>query len=793
MSLAQKIAEHFDPQCRSKAGGEYNARCPNHAAHENGDKNKSFSIKDNPSKPMGVEFNCFVCGPKPLVQFIIDTGLLPKKGQKPPKEASSSASSMVKIRKEKEAKKLAAEKAKKDLEKRLAKLAEPAAPEPGEEYVFDTYYYNDEKDEPYVRVIRYNKQNSKEKRFLPQRFEGGKWIDGLGDPPITVPLLNIVEVRKTARSGGMIYLVEGEKLSKILTNFRLTATTNIGGANKPWDHIWTLSLLGAEVAIISDNNKTGRNHSLTAARELFDYGVKVKLVMLPGLTNPKDDLEQWLEKNTIADFLKLVKSADYFGPDQVEPEEVLIDFKTFANTDTANAERLAARYGRDLKWTEEKGWFVWDKRRYKANKQLPILLTKKNAQLISQEAEQCYGKEQKILYEWAKTSESLSKRRACLELVKGEPGIECSVRDFDRDEYILNCQNGVLSLLDGKRVDHNRKYMCSRIMPVTYDPKAKCPNWDRFLLDITDGDEEMIAFLRRCVGYTISGSTAEECLFFLWGHGRNGKSKFVETIVKMMGDYGAAIPTESLMDISGRETARHDLASLDGARIVSASETQEGQRLNEALVKRMTGGENMRVRNLYHDFFDLAPVWKLWITGNYKPQIKGQDPAIWERLYLIPFNVYIEPKRRDPFLMQKLLAELPGILNWSKEGFIDYHYGVKGADGQLIRGLRAPDKILETRENYKRDQDTVGSFIDDCCVVQSWAKALGKDLYAAYVKHCKEREMYNKSDKTFYETLEMRSGITSERTRRGKEFKGIGLSVQDIKSDWYGGDNEGAA
>lgn len=779
MSLAQQIAERFDPEYKTSKD-EYLCRCPNSKAHSNGDKKKSFSIKDNPDKPFGVEFNCFVCTPGPLVQLIIDTGLIPKKGAPATNKErkAASAEDQARLQQEKARKKAETAKRKKAQEKAFKGEDEPKE-QPGEEYLFDTYYYNDERDELFVRVQRFNRKNSNEKRFLPQRYIDGQWVDGLGEPPVLVPLLNIVEVRRTARSGGRIHVVEGEKLAKILTEMGKTATTNIGGAQRQWEHIWTLSLMGAEVVVVADNNEVGRKHAVDICKALFEAGGKAKLIVLDGLTNPKDDLEQWLDKYSFAAFDRLVNETDEFTVEALEPEEVFVEFDTFVNTDTANAERFCARFGRDLKWTEEKGWFGWDNRRFKANKQLPMLLAKKNAKLIYAEADRAHGKERTWLREWAKTSESLSKRKATLELVKSEPGIEATLSDFDRDPLIVNCQNGILSLADGKLIRHNRKYMCSRIIPVAYDPKATCPTFDRFLQDITDGDDEMIRFLWRCVGYSISGLTVEEVLFFMWGHGRNGKSKFIETIIKMMGEYGSALATESLMDTSGRETARHDLASLAGARIVSASETQEGQRLNESLVKRMTGGDQLRVRNLYHDFFDMNPVWKLWITGNYKPQIKGQDQGIWDRIILIPMQVYIPPEKRDPFLMQKFLLELPGILNKSVTGFQDYYHGESSGTESYkrITGLRRTKTIIEAVEGYKTDQDTIGPFLDDRCTFNTWDSVRGADLYAAYVRHCKARGTFPKSDKIFYDSIAARPGVSAERNRNGKFFTGIGLIV----------------
>lgn len=782
MSLAEQIAKALDPTFK-RSKDEYLCSCPNTGAHSNGDKKKSFQIKDNNSKPFGVEFNCFVCGPGPLVQYVMDTGLIKRRtdGKAPAKKEKKESAAEEQARLNREKLKAKAEKEKKKKQAEEAAKAEEVGP-PGSEYLFATYHYHDERDEEFVRVLRYNRENSKDKRFVPQRKIDGAWITGLGEPPVIVPLMYVSDVRRAASKGEKIFVVEGEKLVEILRKFGKVATTNISGANRQWEHVWTLQLLGAEVIVIADNNAVGRQHSVGICKAIFEAGGKCKLIELPGLASPKDDLEQWLELHSVADLDHLVKKTEFFSFSELEPEEADVVFETFCNTDLANAERIVKRFGRDLKWTEEKGWFGYDGKRFRANPTLATKIAKKSAKLIYKEADLTHGKEREWLREWAKTSESASKIKAAVELTKDE--VLFSFLDFDPDPFLLNCQNGIISLLDRKIVNHHRKFLCSRVAPVRYDPKATCPTWDRFLKDITGDDQDMIDFLYRCIGYSLSGLTVEECVFFLWGHGRNGKSKLVETIVKLLGDYAAGLPTESLMDTQGRESARHDLAGLVGARMVSASETQEGQRLNEALLKRMSGGDTMRVRNLYYDFFDLNPVWKLWLTGNYKPSIKGQDPAIWERLILIPFDVYIAPEKRDPFLMQKLLGELPGILNRSLDGFADYYHGVKGPDGKIIRGLRKPARVINASLSYQQDQDTIGAWLEDCAILQPWASARGKDLYQSYVKHCKSRDVFNKSDKSFYENLESRPGVQAKRDHNGKLFRGIGIrSESDFESE----------
>ncbi|MCA0314197.1 MAG: phage/plasmid primase, P4 family [Candidatus Melainabacteria bacterium] len=768
MSLAEQIARVFDPSYKVGKGGEFLCSCPNRGGHSNGDKNKSFSIADDESKPFKVKFNCFVCGVKPLIQLIKDTGLLPSSGKKSSEKKGSHAEEQARLKREKQ-------KAKEEAKAKKAKPAkEQESEEPGEEYLFATYPYDDETGAPFVRVLRFNTRNSKKKRFVPQVLTGGVWTTGLGDH--FVPLQYVRDVRQAAKKGDRIYVVEGEKKVQILRDFGVVATTNISGANRAWEYYWTLSLLGGDIVVISDNNKVGRAHAVEICKSIFEAGGRVKLVMLPNLPDPKDDLEQWLERFSFADLENLIRKTESFTYEELEPEEVEIEFDTFINTDLSNQERLLKRFGRDLKYTIEKGWFVWEGRRFVANNHLPMKLAKKSAKLIYQEAEKAHGKERKWLREWAKSSESLSKLKASVELMKSE--VPFSFLDFDSDPYLFNCQNGILSLKDRKLINHHRKYLCHQISPVRYEPKATCPTWDKFLWDITGQDQEMIDFLHMCLGYSLTGLVNEEVFFFLWGRGRNGKSKFLECASKILGTYSSGLPMESLMDTGRSDTGRNDLASLVGARLVTASETTEGQKLNEALVKLMTGGDKVRCRNLFHEYFNMAPVWKVWFAGNHRPQIKGQDPAIWERLILIPFDTYIAPENRDPFLMQKLNIELPGILNRFLDGFDNYMAGTT-VGGRTVRLIteRQPKRVQVAGKNYQQDQDTILAWIEDCAVLAPSAISSARDLYSSYSKHCKLRGVYSKSDRAFYESLESRKEVTASRKTGGKMFHGIGLKA----------------
>lgn len=249
-----------------------------------------------------------------------------------------------------------------------------------------------------------------------------------------------------------------------------------------------------------------------------------------------------------------------------------------------------------------------------------------------------------------------------------------------------------------------------------------CPTWLSFLHKVTDGNAGLKLFLQRAVGYSLSGDTSEQCLFFLYGQGANGKSTFVNTIRKLLNDYARQANPETFMvkDRSGGATP--ELARLRGARLVVTTEVEDGQRFAESLIKQITGGDLITTRHLYNEEFEYLPQFKVWIAANHKPDIRGQDHAMWRRIHLIPFIVTIPEGERDKFLPQKLEAELPGILAWAVDGFRMWQ--------QL--GLQPPDEVRVATEEYRQDMDHVGQWIADRCETGPDKQATAAALFLSY-------------------------------------------------------------
>ena len=335
--------------------------------------------------------------------------------------------------------------------------------------------------------------------------------------------------------------------------------------------------------------------------------------------------------------------------------------------------------------------------------------------------------------------------------------------DLDQNGWLLNCRNCTIDLKTGAAREHSPADMLTRRIGVTYDPKAKAPRWLKFLGRIMRDDQEMIDFLQRAIGYTLTGDVSEQCLFFLYGHGRNGKSTFIETMLKLLDEYAIKTPTETLM-MRDNKAATNDLARLYGMRAVVAKETDEGQRLAEAVIKDLTGGDKITARFLYQEFFEFRPSHKLWMYGNHKPIVRGSDLGIWRRIRLIPFAVTIPEDERDPTLHWRLEEELPGILNWALEGCLKWQR----------EGLGNPKVAKVATEEYREEMDVLGEFLQECCVIAPDGRLTAAQLYTEYSAWCSQMGERPISKRALGLRMKER-GFTQHRDGTARMWEGVKL------------------
>lgn len=393
-------------------------------------------------------------------------------------------------------------------------------------------------------------------------------------------------------------------------------------------------------------------------------------------------------------------------------------------TDLGNARRFVRLHGERLRYAHDLSrWFIWDGTRWKADTdgQVVRLATDVPRDIYRQAGDAKHEGQRKSLARHGADTESERRLKSLVSIARSLPGIPASPGDFDADPWSLNTRNCVVHLRTGDTARHAPNWMCSKIAGADFDFDASAPTWFR-CLERWLPDPEVRDFVHRAVGYSLIGETLEEVLFILWGSGANGKTKFVEALRAALGDYAMNTPAETLMASNYGGGVPNDVARLMGARFVSAAESEENRRLNEAKVKAMTGGDVLTARFMRGEWFEFRPVFSVWLSTNHKPIVTGQDLGIWRRIRLIPFNVTIPEAERDPHLSERLMAELPGILAWAVEGCIRYQR----------EGLDAPEAVTVATADYRRESDTFGEFLEDRCVEVSEAFTRTDALFSAY-------------------------------------------------------------
>lgn len=393
-------------------------------------------------------------------------------------------------------------------------------------------------------------------------------------------------------------------------------------------------------------------------------------------------------------------------------------------SDLETAYLLAAEHGEHLRHCRErKMWLAWDGTRWRRDATGEAQrAAKQTAHGLLDRAGQA---DDKAALKWAVQARAEHRIRAALTLAETEPEIALAAEQLDSDPWLLTCANGTLDLRDGRLRGHDPGQLITLSTAVSYDPNAACPRWRSFLREVFADDDELISFLQRFTGYCLTGDVREHVLCVLHGAGRNGKSTFLHVLQQILGDHAVTARLDAFLRARGDRGPRNDLAALHRARLVSASESGEGRRLDEPTLKELTGGDRISARFLYGEFFSFTPMFKLLIVTNHRPRVDGDDDAIWARLKLIPFEVSFSG-REDKDLTAKLDNELPGILTWAVEGCMSWQR----------EGLGTAAAVTRATDEYRRDEDILGAFLDQCCELSGEVEAA--KLRSAYERYCED-------------------------------------------------------
>lgn len=460
-----------------------------------------------------------------------------------------------------------------------------------------------------------------------------------------------------------------------------------------------------------------------------------------------------------------------------------------------NSGRFLDDYANGVRFCEPlKSWFLWTGSHWRADRSSGVMtLGQQTAakihrlmdhsdlsldpKLMLDKDDQAHRQSMRAeLRSWTRTSEKPSAIREMVEYASWQQQVQVESDELDCDDLLVNTPSGVVNVKTMEVQAHDPRLNQTKITTVPYEAKAECPRWIQFVNWAMKGDQELISFLQRAGGYSLTGSCSDEVFFICYGGGGNGKSTFLEALLNVAGTYGRTCDFQLFLAGAAQQSGpTPELLALKDIRMTFASEPEEGRRLKEDVVKRVTGGERITARGLWSQPVEFKPKFSLWFGTNHKPTIKGTDDGIWRRVALIPWEQKVTAETKDVHLKDKLRAEYPGILAWF----------LQGANDWANKGLRIPDKIRAATSEYRDDMDVIGDFITSTCIVHPDRLkyfTASQELYDEYVKWCESTRERPLKRKAFGMRLHGR-GFQSEKKAGRMHYIGIGIKsdhTQDV-------------
>jgi len=440
--------------------------------------------------------------------------------------------------------------------------------------------------------------------------------------------------------------------------------------------------------------------------------------------------------------------------------------KNFLENDIGNAERFVQRHAKDTAYVTGVGFLNWDGKRFKADPEDLIAKTKAQAvakRIFKEAAELDDPDAAKKRAAWAAKSGQSSRLEAMLREAK--PMLCKPLNRFDSHPDLLNVDDGVINLRTGEFGPHDPSLCLTKLAPVKYRAPIKEKIFEPFLQQIQP-DAERRELIKRYVGYSATGHTGEQVFAFFWGGGSNGKSTVNEAIRRVLGDYCATMPFGALLHDSRRGNgASPELARLPGTRLTFSGEPDPGSRFSESTIKQLTGADTIAARHLHRGYFDFQPEFKMLVSGNDKPAIRGQDEGMWRRVLLVPFDEYIPPEKRDRELPKKLEAASTEILHWIVEGAAQWYRN----------GLNPPESVLAAIAEYRNQNDTVQQFLDEMVEPDLAGWVSSGRLYNAYQEWCGENGYQSLGGKNFAQSMGKKGFCATKNNRGDRGRSGLRL------------------
>ena len=452
--------------------------------------------------------------------------------------------------------------------------------------------------------------------------------------------------------------------------------------------------------------------------------------------------------------------------------------QTYPCTDLGNMERFINDHGNEIKATSSGAILLWTGKRWKtASNANKFKLARKTINSIQREARLTLSDtEASVLRRWSETSQSEAKIRSMINMASKHEDIQIELSDFDKNKNQINCLNGIIDLTSGQLLERTSRDYVSKIIKVDYRANAKAPLFEAFVKQIFNHDKDLINWVQRALGYSLTGSTKEQVLFACVGTGSNGKSTLLEIISRTMNDYSTTASFNTFLSGKASDVRSMEaVGKLQGMRLALASEADSTRKFREDLIKQLTGDAELQGAKLHGASFSFQPQFALWFLVNQLPFVRDGSYGFWRRIKVIPFNQQFSDQDRDSNLSDKLWKEREGILAWLVRGAVAYH---KALNITNSTGLGPCKAIDEQVDQYRYDNDLPTRFLDECTQTEKGAKASARDLYDLYCGWCRLNGDNDTISEHIFSKRMQERGLKQIRSSSGMVYKDV-VTVKD--------------